>query len=215
MEDKKVMIPDWLHKEMTMIPDWLRKEVNDYFAVPLNISPPATILDIGANVGAFAQRAHQEWPAARITCYEPMPFVVEHLRQNVSPDWCEVVPCAVRAQAGEDDIIIGSGMALFTTNSFRSGIPRQTDSTMRVRCAAASEIPSHELVKVDTEGSEVEILKNLNLDKTRAILLEFHSHADAATLKQLLVPTFDLVHDESGHDAGIGTMIFVRQRVSG
>lgn len=55
------------------IPDWLSQEVNDYFAVPIR-SIPKTVLDIGANIGAFALRAHYEWPAAKVICFEPMPF---------------------------------------------------------------------------------------------------------------------------------------------
>ena len=55
----------------TVIPDWLYKEVEEYFT-PLPFVP-RTILDIGANVGAFAQRANQKWPAAKIYCFEPMP----------------------------------------------------------------------------------------------------------------------------------------------
>ncbi|MDR2014611.1 MAG: FkbM family methyltransferase [Azoarcus sp.] len=190
---------------MTTIPGWLQQEVNDYFKAPLGIPSPATVLDIGANIGAFSVRAHQEWPAAKIICYEPMPFNIELLRQNVSSDWCRIVPCAVRAQAGEDDIFIGD---MFVTGGFAKGV-RQTDRTIRVNCAAAGEIPSCEVVKIDTEGCEVEILENLRLDKTQAIMLEHHSKADAATIKQMLMPPFRIVYDES--DREIGTMIFVRQ----
>jgi hypothetical protein len=39
------------------IPDWLQQAVNDYFVKSLNVNP-TTVLDIGANVGAFALRAH-------------------------------------------------------------------------------------------------------------------------------------------------------------
>jgi FkbM family methyltransferase len=208
------IIPDWLQQELaaTPIPGWMRQEVSDYFVVPLDIAPPATVLDIGANIGAFAQRAHQEWPTARITCYEPMPFLVDHLRKNVSADWCEIVPCAVRAQAGEDDIFLGNNRNIFTTNSFRRDIPNRTDEVLRVCCVAAGELPACELVKIDTEGCEVEILQNLNLAKARAILLEFHSKADAATIKQMLTPVFSVLHDQPERD--IGTMVLVRQRAS-
>src|ERR1700733_13087005 len=48
------------------IPQWLRDEVEEYF-VPLPFEPKS-ILDIGANIGAFTQRAHKEWPQAHIIC---------------------------------------------------------------------------------------------------------------------------------------------------
>lgn len=187
-----------------MIPNWLHREVDDYFAVPLPLKP-ATVADIGANVGAFALRAHREWPEAAVVCYEPMPFNVEHLRRNVSPDWCRIVPSAVRAGAGEDDIFVGD---LFVTGGFRKG-PRQSERTIRVSCVAAADVPSCELVKIDTEGCEVEILGSLDLSATRAIMLEHHSRDDAQTLKRMLSDAFTLVVD--GSAAEIGTMVFVRR----
>lgn len=189
---------------MSDIPDWLHQEINDYFIVPFPFQP-VTILDIGANIGAFALRAHQEWPAAQIICYEPMPFNIELLQNNVTDTWCQVVPCAVRATAGEEDIFIGD---LFVTGGFYKGI-RQTSQTLRVNCHAAQDVASCELVKIDTEGSEVEILQHLDLSKTKAVLLEYHSRADEKTLTQLLAAAnFRLVHNEPKKD--IGTMIFLR-----
>lgn len=140
------------------IPDWLHREVDDDFAVPLPMKP-ATVADIGANVGAFALRAHWEWPEATVFCCEPMPFNVKRLRHDVSPDGCRVVPSAVRAGGGHDDIFIGD---LFVTGGFRKG-PRQSARTIRVSCVAAAELPSCERVKIDTEDCEVEILRGLDL----------------------------------------------------
>ena len=216
------------------IPQWLHREVGEYFVVPLAIKP-ATVLDIGANIGAFAVRAHAEWPAARVICYEPMPFNLDQLRQNVGHKWCEVIPCAVRAHAGEADIYVGD---MFVTGGFTKG-QRQTGASIRVNCVAASALPSCDLVKIDTEGCEVEILENLDLSQTQVIMLEHHSQRDAATIKQMLTgkgtgnreqgtgnreqgtgnreqgtgnrdceQVFTLVHDES--DRAVGTMIFVR-----
>jgi FkbM family methyltransferase len=187
----------------TPIPEWLHREIDDYFVEPLDVKP-TTVLDIGANVGAFALRAHREWPTARVTCYEPMPFNVDQLRQNVDAEWCQVVPCAVRARSGEDDIHLGD---MFVTGGFMKG-ERQSDRLIRVSCVAAGEIPSCDLVKIDTEGCEVEILANLDLTKTQAILLEHHSRNDAAAIKQMLAPKFKVVHDESERE--VGTMTFVR-----
>ncbi|EIQ5547882.1 FkbM family methyltransferase [Escherichia coli] len=188
--------------ETQNIPEWLQREVNDYFVKPLNFQP-ATVLDIGANVGAFAIRAHREWPAAHVICYEPMPFNVDKLRQNVDAEWCQIVPCAVRERTGVDDIYLGD---MFVTGGFRKGT-RQTDTRISVSCVAASEIPPCDLIKIDTEGCEVEILANLDLTKTKAILLEHHSKSDAATIKKMLTPKYRILHDES--DLEVGTMIFV------
>ncbi len=188
---------------MGVIPEWLHREVNDYFVEPIKIVPES-VLDIGANVGAFAVRAHKEWPEARIICYEPMPFNVKLLRQNVDSSWCSVEPFAVRAEAGDADIFIGD---MFVTGGFSKG-QRQTDRTSRVKCVAARDLPSCDLVKVDTEGSEVEILIGLNLEKTRVVMLEHHNLADAQIIKSVLSRKFCLVHDET--ERMLGTDVFFR-----
>lgn len=189
---------------MSSIPQWLHNEVNDYFVVPIRTAP-RTVLDIGANIGAFARRAHAEWPTAQVFCYEPMPFNVEKLLQNVDSSWCQVEPYAVRAEAGVQDIHIGD---MFVTGGF-SQTSRTTSQTIQVNCVAAATLPSCELVKIDTEGSEVEILTHLNLEKTQILMLEHHSLADAETLKRMLSPAFELVHDETSRE--VGTEVFFRR----
>jgi FkbM family methyltransferase len=184
------------------IPRWLYDEVEEYF-IPLPFEP-ATILDIGANIGAFTQRAHEKWPEARIVCCEPMPFNVVHLRRNV-PAGTTIISAAVREQSGVDEIFIGD---LFVTGGFVQ-FGRQTQRTLTVECIAAGELPPCELVKIDTEGCEVEILRNLQLQRTRALFLEHHSRADAETIKEMLAPEFQLVSGDSGEE--IGTFAFLRR----
>lgn len=184
------------------IPGWLYAEVEEYF-VPLPFEP-RSILDIGANVGAFAQRAHQRWPGARIICCEPMPFNVSQLRRNV-PAGTVIYSAAVRERSGVDEIFLGDNPA---TGGFVS-FGRQTQKKLLVECIAAKDLPCCDLVKVDTEGCEVEILSHLPLHDTRAIFLEHHSRADAEALKALLEPGFKLQGADSGRE--VGTFIFLRR----
>jgi FkbM family methyltransferase len=186
------------------VPEWLGKEVEDYFAIPLNVKPK-TILDIGANIGAFALRARQEWPKARIVCYEPIASNVEKLRANVDAKWCQVEPYGVRANSGKDQIFVGD---MFVTGSFIKGA-RQTSEAVEVDCVAAADLPSYDLVKIDTEGCELEILQNLNLRKTQVVMLEHHSLSDAQVIKKLLSERFDIIHDQT--DREVGTEIFIRK----
>jgi len=184
------------------IPDWLYKEVEEYF-IPLPFEPQS-ILDVGANIGAFAQRAHSKWPGAHIICCEPMPFNVVHLRRNV-PDDVEIISAAVREFSGADEIFVGD---CFVTGGFIQ-FGRQTRHKILVECIAAKELPSCELVKIDTEGCEVEILRGLLLQKTRAIFVEHHSRADAETITAMLSSNFSLVNEDSGKP--IGVLKFVRR----
>jgi hypothetical protein len=115
-----------------------------------------------------------------------------------------IISAAVREQSGVDEIFIGDN---FVTSSFGQ-LGRQTQKKLLVECIAAAELPPSELVKIDTEGSEVEILRTLPLHRTRAIFLEYHSREDAETIKTMLAPDFRLVVDDTG--AAIGTYVFLR-----
>jgi FkbM family methyltransferase len=134
-----------------------------------------------------------------------MPFNVKALKANVDSTWCQVEPFAVKAFDGDEDIYIGD---MFITGSFTKA-ERQTGKTLKVGCVAAANIASCELVKIDTEGCEVEVLQNLDLSKTKAIMLEHHSLSDALIIKEILAEKFELVHDES--DRIVGIEIFLRK----
>ncbi|MEO1992109.1 MAG: FkbM family methyltransferase [Pirellulales bacterium] len=184
------------------IPEWLYKEVDQYF-IPLSFQP-VSVLDIGANIGAFAQRAHAKWPAAKIFCYEPMPFNVTRLRRNV-PESTAIISAAVREKNGLDEIFIGDNLA---TSGFRQ-LGRQSQQKMLVECVAASELPSCDIVKIDTEGCEVEILQTLPLKMTKAIFLEYHTREDSQSIKAILASEFSLVSEDSLQD--LGMLLFVRK----
>jgi hypothetical protein len=98
---------------------------------------------------------------------------------------------------------------MFVTSGFVKG-PRQTSQKIAVQCMAAADLPAADLVKIDTEGSEVEIVRGLNLSATSIIMLEYHSKADAKLIKGILAADFRALRDES--DREIGTMVFQRLR---
>ena len=191
--------------EKVPIPDWLYKEVEEYL-IPLPFEPK-TILDIGANLGAFAQRAHEKWPSAQIYCYEPMPFNLLQLRRN-APKGTIIVSAAVRAQSGLDKIFIGDNIA---TGGFTQ-IGRQSEEQLLVECISAKELPAADLVKIDTEGAEVEILESLKLDTVKAIFLEYHSPEDAIKIQEILTPQFTLLSPKP--EGSIGTLRFVSKTLT-
>lgn len=185
------------------IPYWLQAEVAEYF-VPFPFIPK-TILDIGANIGAFTQRAQQEWPKATVIACEPMPFNLVQLRQNVKPN-TQIISAAIRSKTGIDNIYVGDN---FVTGGFVD-FGRQTKDQIVVECLAARKLPSCELVKIDTEGCEVEIITTLDLSKTNAVCLEHHSKDDALEIKDFLSGAFNLIKEEPGKD--IGTFVFLHKK---
>lgn len=163
-----------------MIPQWLVNEVEKY---ELDfITPPKTILDLGANVGAFSLWAHRQWPEAFISAFEPCAENFKALKENLTGISAKCYQEAVRATGGEEWINVGDRSV---TNSFHS-LGRQTASLELVKSVTAATLISHELVKIDTEGCELEIIQSLNLSATKALVCEYHRSEDVAPIKAIL-----------------------------
>ena len=190
------------------IPEWMANEVAEY---DLEMEPaPRTVLDIGANIGAFALRAHAQWPAAAIRCYEPVKENYFGLAKNVFG--CPKIKAyrfALRSFNGSDKILIGDKGV--TCGFYQLG--RQTNVAEKVMCVDAGEIAGAELVKIDTEGCEVEIVSRLDLSKTRALVVEYHRPEDVALLNTLMVTAgFRLLEEKPG-TATHGILKFGREGV--
>ena len=181
------------------IPQWLRDEVNEYFTNIPEDYQASVVLDIGANIGAFMQHARKLWPEAVIYCYEPMCSNTCQLRQNVD-GLTEIVSAAVREHNGVDMIHVGD---LCVTSSFHKG-KRQTNYTVPVECIAAKQLPPADVIKIDTEGCEVEIVKNLRLFRCKYLMIEYHSKEDRKEILKFIEPlTFESIYDSYGEDVGV------------
>jgi len=141
---------------------------------------PRTILDIGANAGLFTLWAMRRWPTASITAYEPWPDNARMFRHNINgSDRITFHEAGVRYNGGKSTMHADDN-ALMRTFHNNNGISCDVD------CVAASSLPSAEFVKIDTEGSEVEIVKGLNTERTKAIVLEAHSTTLACECEEVL-----------------------------
>lgn len=189
------------------IPKWMANEVAEY---DLDMDPaPLSILDIGANIGAFSLHYAEKWPSAKIFAYEPMPGNFRQLLKNIDGHK-NITPrnVAVRATGGMQKMFIGDHGA---TCSFHK-LGRQKNETQDVECMPASEIyVSHELVKIDTEGCELEILENLDVTRTRAIVVEYHCITDKVLILDLLQKEngFELLAHKPG-SSNHGVLKFAR-----
>jgi FkbM family methyltransferase len=195
------------------IPKWLSDEVAEY---DLEMeSAPRTVLDIGANIGAFALRAHAKWPGAAILCYEPVKENYFGLAKNVFG--CPKIKAyrfALRSFNGPDKILIGAGTPDLrgVTCGFHQ-LGRQTNVTEKVMCIDAGEIAGAELVKIDTEGCEVEIVSRLDLSKTRALVVEYHRPEDVAVLNGMMVAAGFLLIEERPGNGKHGILKFGKEGV--
>jgi len=156
--------------ETEAIPDWLNAEVIEY---DLDLAePPKTILDIGANVGAFTLRCARRWPDARVIAYEPAPENAAEFRSNCGAlKTVEFHEKAVRGFTGQDMLLLGDRGAVHGFHDLGRTVSRGP----YVECLSAADLPAADLVKIDTEGCEVEIVNKLDTSKTKAIVCEWHT----------------------------------------
>jgi hypothetical protein len=83
-----------------------------------------------------------------------------------------------------------------------------------VRLRAAATLPQSDIIKIDAEGSELPILRELKeaglLQRPSAILLEYHSEEDAEKITALLTEVGFRVHDRRPRCPNRGELKFVR-----
>lgn len=191
----------------------------DYPAIPDHL-PVRRILDIGANVGAFAVWAFKRY-GAFIDCYEPMPPAADLCERN-GPPGAKVHRVAVTTKAtpvGENpahcgvsaiDLHVGADWgqsSLDPTLNPRSG------EVVTVPALHPRDLPRADLVKVDTEGAEIDILGAYPyLDQVAVCMWEWHREADRMVLEQMMrdagLRLFKSVYDA----VSIGLQVWVRSK---
>lgn len=158
--------------------------------------PSLTILDIGANIGAFAVWATYKWPHAKIMCYEPIDSSYEFLLQNARDKpqvQCFNVAVGATAESGR---FMHFGRDNRGQCSFYKA-PEQRDSGTRVEVIAASDLPRADIIKLDVEGAELEILENMAYQPD-VYLIEYHSPRKRSRIAELL-SDYTLVEAKMGN----------------
>lgn len=142
------------------------------YEMPLSFSP-GTVLDIGANEGAFSAWASEKWPEAKVIAFEPVRENADLFRRNLSG----------HPNVKFSQLAVGSDtpIQLFRGKHNSGGCSKydlgeQSTDSVEVPAIPASDLPSCEFVKVDAEGMESEILAGLNLSKTKALAFEYHQN---------------------------------------
>jgi FkbM family methyltransferase len=159
------------------------------------IEPPATILDLGANVGVSALFFRRQFPDARIVAVEASPALCRLLRENTAGLGVEVRDVAVAARSG--------------TATFYESAESWTGSTIRA-VGPAVQVPAvsldellecgADLVKVDVEGAEFDVLPaSRRLRDARVVVGEIHAPAASAQPLLAALDGFDVATAGNGH----------------
>jgi FkbM family methyltransferase len=140
------------------------------------LTDPPRILDVGANIGLASVFFIQNYPGCRLTAVEPDPDIFSVLKENLRPYQeadCTCLNLAITAQPGNFRFFqnrADSGRLSLPTKAHHAvtqvkGIPLDDLLTESV-----------DFLKLDIEGSEVEVLASCrNLHRASYLFIEYHS----------------------------------------
>jgi FkbM family methyltransferase len=128
-------------------------------------TPGAVLVDVGANLGAFAITMSRLCPSARIVAFEPVPSTVSGLRANIAVNGVtnvEVVEVAVtdrsgRVQVTDDPICPPRNRIVAETASPEKSVSVAA-TTLDEFCAGRG-IERLAFLKSDTEGAETRVIR--------------------------------------------------------
>jgi FkbM family methyltransferase len=169
----------------SMMPS-VRKVLAGEYSIPLMAAAPF-IVDIGANVGSFAVWASKTWVDSTIYCYEPMQNNFEMLVSNTR-HLNNVTVHNVGVGNPAHNIMYKGLNNCGEASFFQLGEQADTP-TEHVTVISPLDLPEKiTILKVDTEGCEIEIIEPL-ISGGRdfaAILFEYHAESDRRALDNVL-----------------------------
>jgi FkbM family methyltransferase len=178
----------------------LEDQIAEYGLESLPDMGQITILDVGANWGTFCRAALKRWPLAMIRAYEPQPQNFARLSAIARPRHGRIVAqqSAVVWPKVSERVRLFAGLShteWSTHDDVRWPEVRQdTSKWIDVHALDASELPPCDVLKIDTEGAEVEILAGYKHLATVTVLL-VEAHAVAGDLGHELMQIHTMAAD--------------------
>ncbi|MEK6334554.1 MAG: FkbM family methyltransferase [Acidobacteriota bacterium] len=177
--------------------------------------PPhdATLVDLGANIGAFSVYAAVMTRNTRVYAYEPMPEAYEVLRENVRLNkLTESIKCfnyAVAGTSAERELFVTGTNFFFPT--LIAPAKAQVTRSQPVQCTTLAEIieanklAQVNLLKVDVEGAEYDILYRTPFQyfaRIQEIRMEYHNldqeEQNVGGLKHFLTSQgYNITHEQA------------------
>lgn len=206
VQEFEILIPE---KEVFRLKNIFREHE---YSLPtdFNVTNDATIVDIGGNIGAFALYASMWNKNCKIYSFEPNPQVFPLLQINTQD------------QENVEKYFFGLGDKNESLTLYQNPVNTGASSTSQQYSGASKikieikdalevfkelSIDEIDVLKIDTEGAEVPILKSLKpiFDKIHVIMLEYHSLSDKKQILELL-ENFEPYSPERQLPNGVGTI---------
>ncbi len=165
---------------------------------------PQVILDIGANIGAVTAAFVRRWPQARVYAFEPLPENFALLRHNVAQfPQVTALPYGLGAETAQRCYVRSDDPRNYGGGGFlpKGGTQAPDASGLELPIVAVAEafrelgLARVDLIKIDTEGSEFDILTNLPpavLDTVQVIVGELHNKPRDRELLEFLETRFEI-----------------------
>lgn len=172
--------------------------------------PVRRVLDIGANVAAFACWAFKRFGhQVYIDCYEPNPDAARVCAMNMPPG-AKVHQVAVTTDPGPVELHIGSDWGF---SSLDPTLNPRSGEVVEVPALHPNDLPAADLLKVDGEGIELEVLRHYShLRTVGVVMFEWHRESDRMSLEELCAAAglrlFKSVHD----CVSLGQQVWVRSQ---
>ena len=160
----------------------------EYTTQGLFIKGHPVIIDIGANLGSFSIWVLKKWDPSYVYCYEPLKSNFNQLQKNIS-----LLP-----QISTKFILVNKAVEAPSTKLYANTqgpasssfyeCPFKTAEFEEVETMSAEELPECSILKVDTEGCEVDIITKYLKTHHKPILIQFeyHREKDRVNLDHLL-----------------------------
>lgn len=150
-------------------------------------APRDVVLDLGANIGTFALYLQARAPGIRVHCFEPSASTREVLHRNVEANHLgesvRIYPYGVSDHRRMATLFAGEQSG--QSSLFGTAPPSGQASTEEVECLGLDEaldlceVDRVALLKIDTEGSEIDIVEGASAatwQRIERVVLEFHEN---------------------------------------
>ena len=201
-------------REVNLLIDTSRAELNSYWEIwhermydkvpgfcPVE---PDCVVDVGANIGAFALYQACKKRAKAVIAFEPSPTVFKRLEANVALNGLRNIT-TVNAAVGD---LCGSLPFLELPMSMNSRVAAGSELGATIVPATTLDssllklgVARVNLLKIDTEGYETHVLRGATgiLGLTERLIIEIHDETDKSEFQALLLPLgFQLICSDAG-----------------
>ncbi len=137
---------------------------------------PAYIIDVGAAMGDFAIFASRTFPNAKIVAFDPNPQLFKLLEKNIRANQMKNIMTRPLPLGNKPVYTIYVGASNVRSSTIKDDLTRKI---IKLKPEPLEKYLTRnvDLLKIDTEGGEVDILKSVkSWQKIRRVVCEYHRH---------------------------------------